>query len=141
MPWLTCSAAKQTRQLGTRKFWQAAGRGTDAMAKVDFNRAHPIHVFTELSTDPKAFLPSRIPAPPPSVVVRACSRQHLRSHHRNFHCIPFAHQLSMVVAGTGNFAVRSLLHSALCATAFHRPRRTVFLIRKTILGTFGRVPK
>ena len=28
MPWPTCSAAKQTRQLGTRKFWQAAGRGT-----------------------------------------------------------------------------------------------------------------
>ena len=59
-----------------------------------FQRAHLIHVFTELSTDPKAFLPSRIPAPPPSVVVRACSRQHLRSHHRNFthtFCSPALH--------------------------------------------------
>ena len=38
---------------------------------------------------------------------------------------PCTHQLSMVVAGTGNFAFRSLLHSPLFATAFHRPRRAV----------------
>ena len=91
------------------------------MAKVEFNGAHPIHVFTELSTDPKAFLPSRIPAPPPSVVVRACSRQRLRSHHRNFthtlhspalhecgsyrqFCIPFAAPQRSVCDGLSSTA-------------------------------------
>ena len=43
-----------------------------------------LDVFTELSTDPKAILVSRICAPPPGVVVRTCSRQHPGSHHRNF---------------------------------------------------------
>ena len=50
------------------------------------------------------------------------------------------HQLSVVVAGTGNFAFRSLLHGLLFATAFHRPRRAV-LIRSKDPGKYRQSAK
>ena len=84
MPWPTCSAARQNRQFGSRIFRQAAGRGTTRWPRWISTGLIKFTFFTELSTDPKAFLPSRIPALPSGVVVRTCSRQHLGSHHRNF---------------------------------------------------------
>ena len=80
----TCSAARQNRQFGTGIFRQAVGRRTTRWPRWISTGPIQFAFLLKLSTDPKAFLPSRIPALPPGVVVRACSRQHLGSHHRNF---------------------------------------------------------
>ena len=84
MPWPTCSAVRQNRQFGSRIFRQAARRRTTRWPRWISTGPIQFAFFSELSTDPKAFLPPRIPALPPGVVVRTCSRQHLGSHHRNF---------------------------------------------------------